>query len=216
MKFCPPLFLLCVLSLQACGGGGSGGDDATAETPVATAPAPPVVTAPETAVPAVPAVPAVTPPADSRLIAMTGATSCSIPGLREAILASINRARTSERSCGAQRLPATAPLAWNDVLFSAAARHSLDMATRNYFSHTSPEGGDFAQRATAEGYGWSALAENIAAGQASVDGVMATWMGSEGHCRNIMGAGYGDVAVACVARPGTTWGTYWTMALGRR
>jgi hypothetical protein len=25
-----------------------------------------------------------------------------------------------------------------------------------------------------------------------------------------------DVAVACVAQPGTEWGTYWTMVLGRK
>ena len=89
------------------------------------------------------------------------------------------------------------------------------MASRNYFSHTSPEGGDAASRATAEGYAWSALGENIAAGDVSVEGVMTTWLGSEGHCRNIMNPVFKDVAVACVARAGTTWGTYWTMVLAR-
>ena len=31
-------------------------------------------------------------------------------------------------------------LAWNTLLTQAAAGHSQDMATRNYFSHTSPDG----------------------------------------------------------------------------
>lgn len=155
------------------------------------------------------------PPAASSLVALTSATSCSIPGFREKLLAAINAARAAGRSCGAQAQPTAPALRWNDKLFSAAARHSVDMASRNYFSHTSPEGVDAAGRAALEGYGWSALGENIAAGDVSVDGVMATWLNSDGHCRNIMSPAFADVAVACVARAGTSWGTYWTMVLAR-
>lgn len=136
--------------------------------------------------------------------------------MRNAILQQITLVRASGAVCGAQLLPAAPALAWNDVLFSAAARHSLDMATRNYFSHTTPEGVAFNQRLTAEGYtGWI-VGENIAAGQGSVATVMSTWMGSDGHCRNIMQPQFREVAVACVMRPGTTYGTYWTMELGAR
>jgi len=156
-----------------------------------------------------------TPPTATNLVALTSATSCGIPGFRETLLARINAARAAGRSCGGQAQPATGALKWNDKLFSAAARHSLDMASRNYFSHTSPEGTDAAGRVAAEGYGWSALGENIAAGDVSVDGVMATWFNSEGHCRNTMNPVFADVAVACVARTGTAWGTYWTMVLAR-
>lgn len=156
-----------------------------------------------------------TPPASTSLVALTSATSCAIPGFRELLLTRINAARAAGRSCGGQTQPAAPAMAWNDRLFSAAARHSVDMASRNYFSHTSPEGGDAAGRAAAAGYGWSALGENIAAGDTSVEGVMATWLGSQGHCRNIMNPAYADVAVACVARAGTTYGTYWTMVLAR-
>ncbi|RZJ19781.1 MAG: CAP domain-containing protein [Haliea sp.] len=176
-------------------------------------PAPPVVV-PAPVVPPPPDAP-VTPPTAANLVALTSATSCAIPGFRETLLARINAARAAGRSCGGQAQPAAGVLAWNDKLFSAAARHSVDMASRNYFSHTSPEGVDAAGRAVAEGYRWSALGENIAAGDVSVEGVMATWINSEGHCRNIMNPVFADVAVACVARAGTTWGTYWTMVLAR-
>ena len=105
---------------------------------------------------------------------------------------------------------------WNDILFSAAARHSQDMATRNYFSHTTPEGITFSQRLATEGYiGWAA-GENIAAGQGSVSGVMAAWLGSEGHCRNIMQPLLTEVGVACVSQAGSGYGIYWTMDLGGR
>ena len=147
---------------------------------------------------------------------LDASTTCSIPGMRDAILQQINLARASGYVCGTQILPPAAPVAWNDVLFSAAARHSLDMATRNYFSHTTPEGIDFAQRLAAEGYGARAAGENIAAGMGTVAGVMSAWMGSEGHCRNIMQPMFQEVAVACVMQPATTYGSYWTMELGGR
>jgi uncharacterized protein YkwD len=131
-------------------------------------------------------------------------------------LQQINAARASGRTCGAEALPPTGALVWNDMLFAAAAKHSLDMANRNYFAHETPEGIDAAQRVSAEGYGWWAVGENIAAGHGTFDAVMSGWLASEGHCRNIMQPVFADVALACVAQPGTAWGTYWTMDLGRR
>jgi uncharacterized protein YkwD len=134
--------------------------------------------------------------------------------MRETILRQINLARSSGYVCGTQIMPPVAAMAWNDMLFSAAAKHSLDMAARNYFSHDTPEGISSAQRISAEGYSWTVAGENIAAGLSSVPDVMTTWLASEGHCHNIMSPLLADVAVACVAQSGTTYGTYWTMDLG--
>ena len=177
---------------------------------VSSAPAPAVASAPASA----PA-PALT-VTSSSLVQLDGSTTCNIPGFRDAILKKINLARASGYVCGTQILPAVPPLAWNDILFSASARHSADMATRNYFSHTTPEGIEFPQRLWIEGYGASAGGENIAAGMGSIDGVMLTWMASEGHCRNIMAPIYQDVGVACAMQSGSTYGSYWTMDLGLR
>ena len=124
----------------------------------------------------------------------------------------INRARSDGRVCGTEILPRAPALSWNDVLFSAAARHAQDMAQRNYFSHTTPDGVGFSDRLTAEGYRWSAVGENLASGQGSVAAVMQGWFGSEGHCRNIMTPVLTEVAVACVSSQG---GNYWAMELGR-
>ena len=136
--------------------------------------------------------------------------------MKDLILAQINAARAAGRVCGTTIKPAAPALVWNDLLFSAAAKHSQDMATRNYFSHDSLDGTSFAQRLTKEGYFWSTAAENIAAGQQSVTSVMTTWLNSEGHCRNIMEPTLTEVAVACVMQGSSTYGTYWTMDLGRR
>ena len=134
--------------------------------------------------------------------------------MREVILQQINAARAAGRVCGTEIMAPVGAMKWNDLLFSAAAKHSLDMATRNYFSHTTPEGVTFAQRLANEGYiGWAA-GENIAMGQNSVSEVMGAWLTSEGHCRNIMQPVLTEVAVACVAQSGSN--NYWTMELGGR
>lgn len=149
------------------------------------------------------------------LVALDASTTCGLPDFRNSLLQQINAARATARTCGATSMPAVSALTWNDRLFSAAARHSQDMATNNYFSHTGLDGRSAAQRIAAEGYAWSWVGENIAAGQSSVTAVMNGWLASEGHCANIMRAEYRDVAVSCVQRSGNTYGRYWTMALAR-
>lgn len=172
-------------------------------TPVVT---PPVVTPPVVTPPVVPA------PSSSPV---TAANSCSLPSFQIEVMRAINAARAVAKSCGTQANPAVASLAWNDTLFAASASHSQDMAVRNYFSHTSPEGTTSAQRAVVAGYNYRALGENIAAGQRSIETVMQGWIASEGHCRNIMNSTFTEVAVACVATDRPLYPTYWTMVLGK-
>jgi len=182
-----------VLALAACGGGGGGA--APAAAPQSVAPA-------------------------SGLIVLDASTTCDIAGFKDSMLQQINAARAQARSCdtqaGAQPMPAAAALAWSDILFSAAARHSRDMAQNNYFAHTSLDGRTPDQRVTAEGYVWQAIGENLAAGYTSIDSVIAGWLSSPGHCRNLMDAVFADVAVSSVQQAGSTFGTYWTMELGVR
>jgi len=147
---------------------------------------------------------------------LDGDTSCLIRDLQRAVLQHVNAARAHARDCGDTRMAAAAPLAWDEVLFDAAVDHSRDMANHNYFDHTDRAGNRVMQRATARGYVWRAIGENIAGGDGSVDRVMDGWLRSPGHCRNIMSPEYADIAVACVERDGTRWGTYWTMVLGHR
>ena len=75
----------------------------------------------------------------------------------------------------------------NANLRTAARNHSVDMATLNYFSHTSLDGRTFSQRRSNAGYsGAFPRGENIAAGQPSPQSVVNAWMASPGHCTNIM------------------------------
>lgn len=203
-----PVLAGALLCLAACGGGGGGGSSgggAGAESSSGTVGlSPPSASGGSGPV-----------GSGSSLVVLDAGTSCGLPDFRSSLLQQINAARAVARSCGGTAMPAAAPLAWNDRLFSAAARHSSDMAVNNYFSHTGLDGRSAAQRIAAEGYAWTWVGENIAAGQASVSVVMGGWLASPGHCANIMRAEYRDVGVSCVQRSGSTYGRYWTMTLAR-
>ena len=142
--------------------------------------------------------------------------TCNLAGFEAEMLATVNAYRAAGASCGSEgSFPAAPALAWNALLTQASLAHSDDMVASNVFSHTGSDGSSAGQRATAAGYVWRSLAENIAAGQGSVATVMNSWMASPGHCANIMRASYKDIGVACVSGgTGNTFRSYWTMSLG--
>jgi uncharacterized protein YkwD len=83
-----------------------------------------------------------------------------------------------------------------DARLTAAARaHSADMAARDYFDHTSPDGTEFGERIAEAGYRFSAAAENIAVGYPGPDAVMRGWMRSDGHRRNILNCALRHIGV---------------------
>ncbi len=71
------------------------------------------------------------------------------------------------------------------------------MVGAGVFTH----GTDFAGRITAAGYSWSAAGENIATGYPTPAAVVAGWMRSTGHCRNILSPAFRDLGVGVTARP---------------
>jgi uncharacterized protein YkwD len=93
-------------------------------------------------------------------------------------------------------------------LNEAARDHSADMATRNYFSHDTPEGRSFVDRLLAVGFP-SPGGENIAMGQSSAQEVTTDWMNSPGHRRNILDCRFTRIGVGFDPR-----GNYWTEDFG--
>lgn len=109
------------------------------------------------------------------------------------------------------------PLVAEDRLRTAARGHSLDMAEQDYFSHTSLDGRTMRDRVEDAGYtGWTRIAENIAAGQDTPESVVAAWMNSEGHRRNILNCAYTELGVGVAESPGSAYGIYWTQNFGVR
>ena len=141
-------------------------------------------------------------------------TTC-LPGVTIAeAVAKLNAARATGRMCGTTWYPAAPPVQWNEALAKAASGHSKDMATNNYFSHTSLDGRSPGTRITAAGYNWSAYGENIAAGQSTMDAAMTAWLNSPGHCKNIMNARYKDYGAGCAYTSSSRYRTYWTQDFG--
>ena len=134
-----------------------------------------------------------------------------------ALLTAINAARAQARVCvnGQSPMPAVAPLAWNAQLAAAADRHSTDMAVHNFMDHTGSDGSSAGQRITQAGYVWRAWGENIAAGYPTVAAVVQGWLGSPGHCTNIMSPDFEDFGASCRYNAATTYGSYWTTDFGR-
>lgn len=184
--------ILAASLLLSCGG--EGGDATTTATPSA---------------------PSAPSEAASGGQAVSAQTSCGLANFQQTVMARINEARASSQLCGTQSFPAAAPLTWDEQLFAAAAGHAADMARNDYFAHDSRDGRTFSQRITDAGYAWSAVGENIAAGQADVAQVITAWMDSPGHCVNIMSTSFTEVAVACVRDDASTYTQYWAMSLGR-
>jgi uncharacterized protein YkwD len=96
-------------------------------------------------------------------------------------------------------------------LAAAARKHSADMVARNYFSHTTPDGVEFSKRIDNEGYKWSTVGENIAAGQPNAVEVMKAWMKSPGHRANILNCTFRNIGIG-IAFDGRR--PFWTQDFG--
>jgi uncharacterized protein YkwD len=158
-----------------------------------------------------------TPSAPAGLQPNASASTCGLADFQASALARVNQYRAAGASCGtAGPFAPSAALRWNAALTQAAEVHSQDMKANNFFSHTGFTGSTLAQRINATGYAWSAIAENIAAGQITMNQVIDGWMGSDGHCANLMNPNLIDIGLVCVAgAAGNAYTTYWTMDLGK-
>ncbi|ROQ59577.1 RNA polymerase sigma factor (sigma-70 family) [Streptomyces sp. 840.1] len=120
------------------------------------------------------------------------------------VVALVNQER-AKAGCG--------PVKEDAQLTDAALRHSEDMAARDFFEHTNPDGADPGRRITDAGYHWSTYGENIARGQQTPASVMESWMNSPGHRANILNCSFKDLGVGIHKGSGGPW---WTQDFGAR
>lgn len=212
------ILVLCLCcAVAACGGGSA--DPLVAGS--ASVPTPVVQSAPASA--SVPAPAVILPPVEAAAPALFTANAAVVAscessgssGFQAEVLLRVNALRAAGAVCGTTIYVAAPPLNWNNLLQQAASGHSSEMAKNNYFSHDSLNGKTFAQRLTDASYGYSAAGENIAAGDSSVEQVVNHWLHSPGHCVNMMNPTYRDIGVACASSTSASYGSYWTMDLGR-
>lgn len=125
-----------------------------------------------------------------------------------AMLSLINAERAKGGLCGTKRLPPAQALSLDPSLTHAALAHARDMAARNYFSSSSPEGAELGRRVADAGYVWGVVAENLAAMDGSAQDVLMTWLAKPGQCANLLGAEYYDAGLGRDAS-----GRYWVLIL---
>ncbi|WP_291425647.1 CAP domain-containing protein [Deinococcus sp.] len=195
-----PLLLLPVLALASCGGTSTPSNNTAATSPASTNRN----------------VSSVTTTSNTATAQAQSAGDQTKTAEELQILNELNAARAVARDCGGKHMPAVGPVTWNGYLASAARANALDMATRNFFSHVTPDGKTISNRAEAAGYtNWTELGENIAAGY-GVGNVTKGWLDSPSHCETMMDPALKEVGIGYVYKPGSTYGTYWVEDFGTR
>jgi uncharacterized protein YkwD len=124
--------------------------------------------------------------------------TCDIDRFAEQVVASLNSARASARTCGAADYPAAPPLVWNGALAVAADVHASDMASAGFFSHTGSNGSHYEKRIADSGYKGSVSSEILArteriATPAMLPSSMDAWLKSPPHCAALMRADLREV-----------------------
>jgi uncharacterized protein YkwD len=107
----------------------------------------------------------------------------------------LTNAERQQAGCGPLRVDAN--------ITTAAQGHASDMANRDYFEHTTPEGVTFDQRIRNAGYSKPG-AENIAKGARTAAQVMDLWMNSPGHRANILNCDLDTIGIG-LDRDGFYW-----------
>ncbi len=106
------------------------------------------------------------------------------------------------KATNAQRLADNEPaLELSSQLAAAAQAKANDMATRDYWSHTSPDGRAPWSFLAASGYRYQAVGENLAYGFGNAGDTITGWMNSAEHRANILDSGYQDVGFGVAESP---------------
>ena len=99
-----------------------------------------------------------------------------------------------------------APLTLDSSLNAAARVRASELPSS--FSHTRPNGNKCTTAITDQGLSYSAASENISAGRWSAADVVAGWMASDGHRKNIMNPAYTKLGLGSV-KVDDDYGMYW-------
>ena len=99
-------------------------------------------------------------------------------------------------------------------LKTLARAHCADMACNGHSSHTASDGSSTRDRVTAQGYQFVAVGENIAAGCEAPREVIALWMNSPGHRKNMLDPSFTEMGAGYLYDPKSKYLSYWTVIFG--
>ena len=109
------------------------------------------------------------------------------------LLAAVNEARASGRTCGTTPYPAAPPVTWDNGLAAAAYAHSLDMLTNNFLS-VAPTG--------------EAIIGTNTVNLPFAEDVVTAMLGSPTNCRAIMGSTFRAVGAGSAEGDGCRYVTF--------
>jgi len=126
-------------------------------------------------------------------------------GWRQDMLARVNAVRAAVgvppvRGCAALR--------------RSAQGYAGTMASTDSYGHIGPDGSQPWDRIRAQGYAWRTAAEDIAAGQTTIDEVMQGWISSPGHYVNLVNPSYRHIGFGYALNAKSTYLGYWVLDLG--
>jgi uncharacterized protein YkwD len=127
------------------------------------------------------------------------------PGWRHEMLARVNAVRASVG------VPALHPCG---ALRRSAQEYAMVMASTSTFGHVGQDGSEPWTRMTRQGYTWRVAAENIAAGQATIEQVVQDWVLSPEHYANLINPSLRHVGFGYSSDPTSTYGSYWVQNFG--
>lgn len=107
--------------------------------------------------------------------------------------------------------PVTLNATLSDVSLNMA-RHIAERDSMDTWAHSAF---GLSQRLEKAGYLNVAAAENLAAGQNTVEGVVALWKGSEGHNKNLLNPYATEMGFAAVSRNNGKWRMFWVLTLAK-
>jgi len=99
-------------------------------------------------------------------------------------------------------------LSWSDEAASSSRKHSQDMASKGYFSHTSLDGRSPYDRMAAEGISYRAAGENIIGGYGNALYSVNGWVNSSGHRSNMLNTSFTNLGAGYAL--GGSYGNYCT------
>jgi uncharacterized protein YkwD len=131
-----------------------------------------------------------TAPSTEQTVAFNSQSTNEAPRDRDVrvMLAALNAERASR---------GLAPLGLDPSLCKVASSYASEMATRNFFAHTSPDGDDPFKRLDRAHIHYGYAGENIALDQSPNSAAEALWQ-SEGHRENILEPHYQKVGIGAI------------------
>ncbi|MDP9369945.1 MAG: SH3 domain-containing protein [Chloroflexota bacterium] len=103
----------------------------------------------------------------------------------------------------------------SESLSGAADYHSVDMAHKDYFSHTLANGVTWGQNIANHGYTYDTYqGENIASGNESASATFDQWRNSPGHNANMLNPNFTAIGIGRAYNGNATYDWYWTTTFG--